>query len=233
MTRDRERTDVALADIFDGLLRNIHTCIPGQVISFDADNQTCSVRPCLKRVYAGVDDAVEISPIEDVPVVFPGSDDLWLTFDLKENSYVLLVFSERSIALWQEQGGTVDPAVDRTFDYSDAIAIPGILPDPVKLSASVESDTIAMRNSDNTVRIAVKENGNVEIDAASVTINGGADSAALTSKVDSFISTLDTVLRTAWIVAPTDGGAALKTAYLSAFVAPPLSVKSFKLKVDQ
>ncbi len=233
MTQEIERLDTALADIFDSMMRNIHTCMPGQVVSFDRDAVTCTVRPCFKRVYAGVESPVEIDPIEDVPVILPGSDDLWLTVDLKADSYVLLVFAERSIANWFEKGGAVDPEQDRMFDFSDAFAIPCSIPTPAKLSASVESDTIAMRNSANTTKVAVKENGNVEIDAGTVTINSGADSAALTSKVDAFIAKLDTVIRTAWVVAPTDGGAALKAAYIAAFSTAPATVQSTKLKVDQ
>lgn len=163
MTQEIERPDIALGDIFDSMMRNIHTCMPGQVVSFDRDAVTCTVRPCFKRVYAGVESPVEIDPIENVPVILPGSDDLWLTVDLKADSYVLLVFAERSIANWFKKGGAVDPEQNRMFDFSDAFAIPCSIPTPAKLGASVESDTIAMRNSANTANVKVKTNGDAVI----------------------------------------------------------------------
>lgn len=64
-----------------------------------------------------------------------------------------------------------------------------------------------------------------------VSINGGNDFVALSSKVDDLWSSLDSVFRN-WAVAPQDGGAALKTAYIKSFVAPPGSVASNCLKAE-
>jgi hypothetical protein len=177
MSQDQIRLDVGLAAIFDALTSDLHTCMPGRVIEFDADEQTISVQPCLKRKYLGEDDPVNLPVIEDVPVVFPGSEDLWLIFDVKVDSYVLLVFAERAIAAWHDSGGIIDPEMARKFDLSDAIAIPGILPTPVMLDAAIDSDTIAMRNSANTTRVSVEEDGTITATnaVASVVLETGGD----------------------------------------------------------
>lgn len=160
-------------------LTEVHTCLPGRVVAFDSSTQTCSVKPALKRLFYGDDEATEIPVIEDVPVVFPGSGNFWVTFDVKVDSYVLLVFAERSIAKWMDLGGIVDPEARHKFDYSDAVAIPGLLPDPVKLSGGVETDAIEVRSADGNTYIQVKDD---EVHIA--TDSGGSfDMAASTGKV--------------------------------------------------
>lgn len=153
-----------IASLYNKWLQNqlseVHTCMPGKVIDFDAASQTCSVQPALKRLYAGDDEATELPVIGDVPVVFPGSGDFWITFDVKPDSYVLLVFSERSIAAWLELGGLVDPEARHKFSLSDAIAIPGLLPTPVALSntgATALSNNIMLRNADGDTYVKVKD----------------------------------------------------------------------------
>ncbi len=170
MTDTLERTDTALAEIFDSLMREVHTCMPGRVTAFDRDTQTCSVQPCLKRKFKNREPE-EITPCENVPVIFPGSGDRWVVFDIDVDSYVLLVFSERAIANWMDKGGTVDPKQRRIFSMSDAIAIPCILPTPVKLSGGITADTIMMRNEDASYYISLNTstgqadiNGNFTVD---------------------------------------------------------------------
>lgn len=187
MRNSYERLGSGIRSVLESRLCELHTSMPGRVVSFDANNQTCSVVPCLKRKFVDSDDTVELPIIEDVPVVYPGSDDLWLVFDLKMDSYVLIVFSERSIASWLDSGGVIDPALARKHALSDAIAVPGLLPNPDKLSASVETATIAMRNHDNTVVVKIEEDGTVTLDNGSasavlepggnIVINGGSNSA--------------------------------------------------------
>lgn len=188
MTKSRERLDTALAEIFSSFMTDVHTSMPGQIVSFDSITQTCNVQPCLKRKYTGDDNAVDLPVIEDVPVVFPGSDDLFLTFDLKENSYVLLIFSERSISSWMVSGGIVDPQRNRKHNLSDCIAIPGIIPTPSILVGGVDSDAISLRNKANTTSIKIETDTTITIEnavgsivispAGTVTINGGAAAAA-------------------------------------------------------
>jgi hypothetical protein len=82
------------------------------------------------------------------------------------------------------------------------------------------------------------DDGTVEINSTSVTVNSDADAVALASKVDDFITRFDGVM-TAWVPAPPDGGAALQVLYKSVFghtpPAPPLNPQptgSTKVKID-
>jgi len=228
-----ELVSTVFNEFLEDFMTDIHTCMPGKVISFDAAAQTIEVQPCLKRLFFGDDEAIEIPIIGDVPVVFPGSGDFWITFDVKPDSYVLLVFAERSIANWMQAGGVIDPEANHKFNFSDAIAIPGMLPTPAALS-TIDSDALTIRNVDNDTQIQIKDNQiNITTGTGTVQINSAADAAALASKVDSFISTLYTLFTTGWVVPPApDAGAALKTAFALAFSTPPASTASAKLKVD-
>lgn len=143
---------------------HVNTSMPGQVVSFDRDNQTVSVRPCFQRKYFGLDDSVELAIISDVPIVLPGSGDRWITCDIKIDSYVILVFSQRSLAVWLNSGGVVDPAQARKFHLSDAVAIPGPNPFPDSLE-DVEVDEISMRTRDNKSYIRINTDTDIELAA--------------------------------------------------------------------
>jgi hypothetical protein len=149
--------DVGIARVFESLLSDVHTCLVGQVTAFDATEQTVSVQPVLKRKFEGLDDPVSLPVIEDVPVVYLGSGDLWITVPVEVDSYVLLVVCERSIANWLDRGGIVDPERSRKFDLSDAIAIPGINPSPDKLTNGVTTSAIELRTRDGKTFIRVKD----------------------------------------------------------------------------
>ena len=102
-----------ISETFESLLTKVNTCMPGQIISFDSELQTCSVQPCLMRKYFNKDEAEQLPIIEDVPVLFPGSENFWLTFDVKADSYCWLMFCQRSMDVWEHAGGIVNPASRR------------------------------------------------------------------------------------------------------------------------
>ena len=207
-------------------MREVHTCMPGRVTAFDRDTQTASVQPCLQRKFKN-QDPQDLPVIEDVPIVYPGSGDLWLVFDVVVDSYVLLVFSERAIADWMAKGETQDPKRRRTFNLSDAIAIPGMLPDPVKFSGAVEAGEIGLRTEDGTKKAVLDDSG-------VFTVNDDSDAAALSSISDTHLADLVDLLCT-WAPVPNDGGAALKAAALLKWPlasATLTSTESTNLKVD-
>jgi hypothetical protein len=150
--------EVGISAIFQSLLMDIHTALIGKVISFDAVNQKVKVQPVLKRKYKNKEPGL-LAVVDEIPVLFLGSGDWWITFDVKPDSYVLLIVSERSLDIWTNQGGLVDPADSRKFNLNDAIAIPGINPLPDIIIPPVESDCISIRNRLNTKFIRLDATG--------------------------------------------------------------------------
>lgn len=150
--------DVGIGAIFQSLLAEVHTNLVGEVISFNAANQTIKVQPVLKRKYKDTEPR-PLAVIDEVLVLFFGSGDFWITVEPKPGSYVLLVVSERALDNWIAQGGIVDPANTRKFNLTDAIAIPGLNPLPDIIIPPVESDCISIRNRLNTKFIKLDATG--------------------------------------------------------------------------
>lgn len=108
-------------------LRDLHVSMPGRVERYDASKQEASVQPLLQVALADGGSAT-LPLINHVPVVWPRGGGAILSFPLQQGDTVLLVFSERSLDEWLQQGGDVAPADPRSHDLSDAVAIPGLYP---------------------------------------------------------------------------------------------------------
>jgi len=171
MTSELTPFEVSLGLIVQSALTNVHTSMPGLVTAFDSAAQTITVQPCLRRKFEGADEAVNLPPIEDVPVLFPGSGDYWITYPVEVDSYVWLVFSERSIEAWLDAGGIVDPARARKFALSDCVAIAGINPNPTALTG-FDTGSIVIRNRDNDTTIKIGSSDiSIEAGGGNITIN--------------------------------------------------------------
>jgi hypothetical protein len=144
----------------EGRLKDLHTCLPGIVVSFDAGKQTATVQPTIKRVFTSVG-AVNLPVCVDVPVAFPGGGDFFLTFPVKAGDECILLFSERAIDYWYQQGGTQSPSEYRLHDLSDGIAIVGLNSQPHKLT-SLQTSGAELRTRDRSTYIRL-ENGTVHI----------------------------------------------------------------------
>jgi len=181
---DRETLEAGFRKIFDALLSNIHTAMPGIIKSFDAATGLATVQPALKRKFSGSEAAIDLPLIEDVLVMFPGNDDYMITFDISTDLPVLLIFSERAIDIWQGKGGVVDPAIKRKFDLSDCIAIPHLMPLPNLPLVPMESGCISIRKKDNSLYLKLSDKieilGDVEIDG-DVIVTGTIDGTEVTA----------------------------------------------------
>lgn len=103
-------------------LNNIHTALPGVIISYDPSSNKATIQPALNKNYVT---GVQSMPVlENVPIIFPS----FIKFPVVQGDYVLLIFCERSLDLWLSVGGQVTPTDPRKFDLSDAIGIPGLMP---------------------------------------------------------------------------------------------------------
>lgn len=129
MAEEVSRLVEAIQNGIESRLVDVHTALPGVVKSYNASDQLIDVTPALKRKYKD-GSVVNLPVITNVPVCFPRGGKAHLTFPLEQGDYVLLVFSERSIDFWIDQGNITDPKEPRKFNLSDAIAIPGVYPKP-------------------------------------------------------------------------------------------------------
>jgi len=165
---------------------NVQTAIPARIVSIKGfeEGQTVAVQPLINTVDKdGV--VMEIPLLYDVPIMFPSAGGGILSFPVTEGDTVLLVFSSRSIDDFVE--ASVDPKTDytitptdnRRYNYTDAIAIPGLYP---KANALKPNPTdVELKFADSSVSIkpngdmALNATGNINMTATGIiTITGAA-----------------------------------------------------------
>jgi hypothetical protein len=199
-------TEVLLA-VLDSRLAHVHTAMPGKVESYDAATQTVSVKPQLKTAYPdGEGDYThkDLPVIPNVPVAFPRAGGFFVSFPIQKGDFVLLVFSERSIQAWRDKGTAVEPGDLGLHPLDGAVAIPGVFPEADALDDAHASN---MRlGKDGTA------GAQIEITESEVRLGQGGDDPVVTKKD---LQMLYAAINGAAPVA-NDGGAALKTAILTA-----------------
>ena len=113
-------------------LSDIHTCLPGVIVSYDG--QLATVRPSLDKLL-GNGQALVAPQIVKVPVCWPVGDihgaQALITVPLKPGDDVELNFSERCLDNWLT-GSNGAPDDPRQFDLSDCFATPMLRPNTLK-----------------------------------------------------------------------------------------------------
>jgi hypothetical protein len=176
----------------DGRQAQIHTTMPGIIVSYDPGKMTAVVQPAIQAMHRQLDQTkvpTNIHEIHDVPVHFPGGGGYTLTFPVKPGDECLIHFSERSIDNWHQQGGTQAPSDARMHDINDAIVTVGLRSQKRPLGAAGafavsrggHGDNVQLRadggasfielSSGGKVRIVAP--GGVEIVAPDVKVVGG------------------------------------------------------------
>lgn len=119
----------------DVRLGAMRVSMPGRIESFDAATQLARVTPLLKEEYENDEGAavVEALPvINNVPVFIPGGGMFVDTFPIEAGDECLLIFSDRSLDVWKERGGVVDPVAADRHTLTDAVALVGVRSKPNK-----------------------------------------------------------------------------------------------------
>jgi hypothetical protein len=106
-------------------MSGVHTMMPGEVVAYYSDG-TADIQPLFQRQYDTSQNPLVYKPIPKVPIIYMGPNNGWLRFPLSVGDPVMLVFAERSIDKWFDQGGQAVPQDKRMFDLSDAVCIPGL-----------------------------------------------------------------------------------------------------------
>jgi hypothetical protein len=118
-------------------MAGLYVAQPGKVLRFDATNQLADVQPLLSEITfdeSGAEQATAQPTIYNVPVIFPGGGQFAQTWPVSAEDPCLLVFSDRSLDLWIENGGSLNPLLLHTHQLSDAVAILGLRSKPGRLT---------------------------------------------------------------------------------------------------
>ncbi len=106
-------------------VNQIHTALPGEIVSFNPGAGTAVVKPSGKFVTS---DGVELAypTITDAPIVFPfcQSAGIGMAFPVKPKDDCLIIISEVELDAWRS-GAESESSL--RFDLTSAIVIPGLL----------------------------------------------------------------------------------------------------------
>lgn len=148
-----------------GWQAGLWTAIPGYVTEFDAAKQTVSVQPTIMGRFA--DEVGKLSWIKmpllvDCPVMWPSGGGYSLTFPVKPDDEVLVVFSSRCIDAWWQSGGIQVQAELRMHDLSDGFAFFSPRSQP-KMLSDVASDGVVLRNDSGSATIKIDDDADISV----------------------------------------------------------------------
>ena len=159
----RSNLELAIQTGINAALMDLHTCMPGEIISFDPVEQIADIQLVTKTKQSG--ELKNRSVLQGVPVRFMATLGFSMTMPLPPGSEVLVVFAERSIDTWLASGGIQDPADIRKHSSSDAFAFPLMYSQPNKIS-NFDPDNLQIRTASANAKITIKPSGEVELNGS-------------------------------------------------------------------
>lgn len=154
----------------------IHTCLPGAIVSYDAAKKTAVCKPGIKKVFREKG-PVDLPQLVDCLVSFPSGGGFTLAFGIKKGDECELRFSERALDFWWQNGGVQLPAEYRTHDLSDAICQVGISSLP-NVPTGLPTDGVELRANDGSSKVRLDSDGSITVTSKpgkDVTMSAGAN----------------------------------------------------------
>ena len=125
-----ERTITSLERVIqtaiDTALKELHTCLPAEVVSVNSSEQLIDAQITIKRKLG--EELVNLPLLKNVPIRYYKSSNFSITFPIEVGDIVLIIFAERSIDSWLVNGGMQNPFDVRKHSLSDAFAFPMLYP---------------------------------------------------------------------------------------------------------
>ncbi len=159
-----------LRSVFREFSKSLSTSIPGHVLAFDPVDQLAQLQIGIQTVSTS-DKVFTPAPIIECPVNFPGGATFSLEYKVEPGTEGLIVFSQRCIEGWINNGEVAQNTAIRFHNINDAMFIPGIRSKPKKLS-NFQNNGIRMRNNDGSKYVWLKDDGTADITVTTLFING-------------------------------------------------------------
>jgi len=161
------------------LLKDVHTSIPGKIVSFNPDKCEASILPSVK--FKKPDGSqIDYPRLNEVPVyVMQGSGQTaTIVYPVKPGDECLIVFSEQALDFWRT-GATSN--TDLKFDLSNAVAIIGMFAKPNPLikeacddnSVIIEKDgeRVRLKKGETYIRDTAGQSVTLTPDATTMIVN--------------------------------------------------------------
>ncbi len=150
--------------------KTLNTAIPGSIIAFDPDTQLAQVQIGINTVLHN-GKQITIAPLVECPVCFQGGKNFTLEFQIDTGDEGLIIFSQRAIDDWSNQGGPVNQNVVRFHNINDAMFIPGIRSNPNAIKSHANNG-IRIRNNDASSYFWLKNDGTGAIKVSTLNVDG-------------------------------------------------------------
>lgn len=185
-----------IVEAIEGSLAEMHTGLPGKIVSFDAAKGSCEVQPLLQRVLLDEDERptlVTIPVLKNVPILYPAGGGWSFTWPLAVGNIVFLTFAERSIDDWllAQPGTLVTPAQSRKHHLSDAICIPALRPRTQPIP-NIDTTNLRIQNDAGTVRIELTPD-TARVKAPNVVLDSGGAADQAIPRGDQLIAAIQAI----------------------------------------
>lgn len=156
-------------DMVRGEISQIHTALPGRILSYDTSSNRAQVQPAGKYQVAD-GRALDYPVVANVPVQFPCGmgGNAGVTFPIRAGDGCLLIFAETNLDDFLSGGESDD---GRRFDLTDAVAIPGVY-SGVVASANRYSDDVCLSRFGNYMKIGA-DGLSGEVNGTGFSFSGG------------------------------------------------------------
>ena len=144
------------------LLKQVRTSLPGVVVEYDATTARARVQPAIDLLHVN-GSSIPRPVLLDVPVIHPAGGGYLVHIPLDVGDPVLLLFSERDIAVFKRTLEVGPPPTDAIMPLTGAVAVPGFAQTPF-----TAQDGLSLQSADGSVHVRIHEGdvlirGNVEI----------------------------------------------------------------------
>jgi len=155
-------------------LYDARVAMPGVVQSFDAAKQTVTVQLAVREKINQnlVPTDVDVKLLVDVPIVLPRGGGFSLTLPVKAGDECLVVFGDRCIDSWWQNGGTENAqAAKFCHDIGDGFAVLGPWSQP-RVLPNYSQDAVQLRSDDGQTLIEINgPEANITAQASGCSVN--------------------------------------------------------------
>ncbi|MDR0474747.1 MAG: hypothetical protein LBH43_13875, partial [Treponema sp.] len=113
---------------YEYAMTNVHICLPGKVVKYNAKTRRAEIQPCFKRKMPD-GSYVNFPVVVDVPVRFFGTKKYTVHLPPEENDEVAIHFIERCTDVWKDEGhDEIEDKDPRRFNLQDCYVTLGLQP---------------------------------------------------------------------------------------------------------
>lgn len=135
----------------------LRVAMPGIIQSFDPDTVTAVVQPAIRSVQKNDDGTTTTSDyplLVDVPVVFPGAGDVFVTFPVEPGDECELRFQDRCIDFFWQSGNVQEPVDERMHALSDVTCYVGQISQPNRIK-NINTSAAELRSADGGTKLSL------------------------------------------------------------------------------